>query len=105
MPLGYRFINAPSEFTKRMLLRRMSFGRAADDAETLNAIAWGAVLLVQGTIPELFYAVDVGTKASAVYVGEVLGNCPQNIVSMAFVGSVADVRQVLAALKSEGVVA
>jgi hypothetical protein len=36
---------------------------------------------------------------------EVAGNCPQNIVTMAFIGNMADVKQVLSALKSEGVIA
>ena len=105
MALAYRLILAPSESTKRMLTRRMTFGRAAEDAEKLQRQSWGAVLLVQGAVPEIFYAADVGAKISPVLTAEVVGNCPQNIISMAFVGNVADVKQVLAALKNEGVIA
>ena len=36
---------------------------------------------------------------------EVWGNCPQHITTVAFLGTQADVRQVLSALKSEGVLA
>ena len=67
-------------------------------------MSWGAVLMLQGSVPDLFYAADIGAKISPVVVAEVVGNCPQNIVTMAFVGNVADVRQVLDALKNEGVV-
>lgn len=104
MALMHKLILAPTESTKRMLIRRMTFGRAAEEAERASAQSWGAVLLVQGPVPELFYAADVGAKVSRVLVMEVVGNCPQNVVSMAFVGSVADVKQVLSAFKSEGVV-
>jgi hypothetical protein len=97
-------ILAPSEPVKRMLIRRMNFGRAAPEGEH-HAENWGAVLILQGSIPDIFHAADVGAKVSQVLVAEVMGNCPQNVVSMAFVGNVADVKQVLDALKNEGVVA
>ena len=105
MALTHKLILAPTESTKRMLMRRMTFGRAAEDAEKLQSHSWGAVLLVQGPVPEIFYAADVGAKTSPVTTAEVVGNCPQNIISMAFVGNVADVKQVLTALKNEGVIA
>lgn len=104
MALTYRLILAPSESTKRMLARRMTFGLAREEAENLHQRSWGAVLLVQGPMPEIFYAADLGAKTSPVWTAEVAGNCPQNIISMAFVGGVADVKQVLSALKSGGVV-
>ncbi|MDR1021114.1 MAG: microcompartment protein [Synergistaceae bacterium] len=105
MALFHKFINAPSASTRKILTRRILTGRASEEAEALNAANWGAVLLVQGTIPDMFGAVDVGSKASSALAVEVTGNCPQNIVTMAFIGNVADVKQVLSALKSEGVIA
>jgi hypothetical protein len=105
MALFHKFINAPSSSTKKILTRRILTGRASEEAEALASTNWGAVLLLQGTIPEMFGAVDIGTKTSPVLAVEVTGNCPQNIVTMAFIGNVADVRQVLSALKSEGVIA
>jgi hypothetical protein len=104
MALIHKLILAPSESVKRMLTRRITFGRAASEEEALKRAGWGAVLLIQGTIPDVFYAADVGAKVSPVFVAEVVGNCPQNMISMAFVGAVADVKQVFAALKNEGVV-
>ena len=104
MALSYKLINSPSESTRRLLTRRMLVGRPEEE-ENIRFASWGAVLLVQGTVPDMFGAVDVGTKASPVLVTEVIGSCPQNIVTMAFIGNVADVKQVLSALKSEGVIA
>lgn len=98
MPMTHRLILSPSEATKNMLLRRM-FLREEDK----RPVSWGAVLLVQGSVPELFYAVDMGSKFASVAVREIVGNCPQHINTAAFIGPVADVKQVLEALKSEGV--
>jgi hypothetical protein len=105
MALLYKLINAPSSSTKKILIRRILTGRASAEEEALNAAHWGAVLLLQGNIPEMFGAVDIGTKTSPVLAVEVAGNCPQNIVTMAFIGNVADIRQIQSALKSEGVIA
>jgi hypothetical protein len=105
MALFHKFINAPSSYTKKILTRRILTGKASEEKEVLENATWGAVLLLQGTIPEMFGAVDIGTKTSPVMAVEVAGNCPQNIVTMAFIGNVADVKQVFSALKSEGVIA
>lgn len=102
MPLIHRLIQAPSEGTKRMLVRRMHVKE--DAAKELN---WGSVLLIQGSVVEIFEAVDVGTKAANVAAIEVMGNCPQHINAVGFIGSAADVKQVLRALEcmNRGVVA
>ena len=106
MALSYKLINSPSTATRKMLTRRMLVGRVlAEDEEIVNSASWGAVLLVQGMMTEMYGAVDVGTKTSPVLAMEVFGNCPQHVVTMAFIGNVADVKQVLSALKSEGLVA
>ena len=97
MALIHRLIQAPSETTRAMLARRM--GLRKDEAVPGP---WGAVLLVQGQVADLFAAVDVGAKAAPVSVREVWGNCPQHLNTVAFWGTAADVRQVLSALKNEG---
>ena len=104
MALSYRFINSPSTTTRKILTRRMMHAITSEDEERLRVASWGAVLLVQGLMTEMYGAVDVGTKTSPVIAAEVIGNCPQHVVSMAFIGNVADVKQVLSALKSEGLV-
>jgi len=106
MALAYKFINSPSKMTRKLLTRRMLVGRTSEeDEESVNSANWGAVLLVQGLMTEMYGAVDIGTKTSPVLAIEVIGNCPQHVVTMAFIGNVADVMQVLSALKSEGVIA
>lgn len=105
MALSYKLINSPSTTTRKILTRRMLIGIACEDAENVKAASWGAVLLVQGLITEMYGAVDIGTKTSPVMAMEIVGNCPQHVVAMAFIGNVADVKQVLSALKSEGLVA
>lgn len=104
MALTGRIIVSPSKNTREVLQRRMGFARTAQDADALATLDWGAVLIVQGNIPELFCALDVATKTTPVVATEIVGNCPQNIVSMAFVGRTADVQQALAALKAEGLI-
>ncbi|MDR1649241.1 MAG: microcompartment protein [Synergistaceae bacterium] len=108
MALSYRLINSPSASTRRLLTRRMPAERGGAEEEALfmkKSASWGAVLLVQGPLAEMFWAADVGAKTSPVVVAEVVGNCPQHIVTMAFIGAVADVTQVLTALRSEGAIA
>ena len=106
MALSYKLINSPSMATRKILTRRILVGRTSEeDEESVKTASWGAVLLIQGLMPEMYGAVDVGTKTSPVLAMEVLGNCPQHVVTMAFIGNVADVKQVLSALKSEGLVA
>ena len=103
MALSYKLITSPSESTRRLLIRRMMAGMPEEE-KTVRSASWGAVLLVQGMVPEMFCAVDVGTKTSPVLAMEIIGSCPQHIVTMAFIGNVADVKQVLSALKGEGVI-
>ena len=105
MALSYRFINSPSMTTRKILTRRMLIGMASEDEGNVRTASWGAVLLIQGLMTEIYGAVDVGTKTSPVLAMEVLGNCPQHVVTVAFIGNVADVNQVLSALKSEGLIA
>jgi hypothetical protein len=82
----------------------MTIGGMASKEELKKSIVWGAALLVQGIIPEIFYAADVGSKVGNVYVGEVVGNCPQHVNTIVFIGNVSDVNQVFAALKNERVI-
>lgn len=94
MPLITRLIISPSEGTRKMLERRMRL--SSDDSQKLN---WGAVLLIQASVVEMFEAVDVATKASNVTALEVLGSCPQHINTVGLIGGVADAKQALEAVK------
>jgi microcompartment protein CcmL/EutN len=98
MSLSFQLIVKPSPSCRAMILRRMMHG-GREEAEKSG---WGAALLVQGQVAEVIAAVDVGTKASSVFAAELVGNCPQHINTVAFLGSVADVKQALGALKDWG---
>jgi hypothetical protein len=93
-----RLVVKPTEPLKLMTLRRMP-PNLRKEAEKL---AWGAVLFVQGQVADILAATDVATKAARVFASEVAGNCPQHINTVAFIGSVADVRQAKAAIEDWG---
>ena len=95
MAMKYELIQAPSRSARAIIQRRMAHG----GAEGAN---WGAVLLVQGMVIELMAAADIGSKAADVAVAELLGNCPQHVTSLAFIGTPSQVSQVLNALKNAG---
>lgn len=98
MSLSFQLIVKPSPSCRAMILRRMVRG----GREEAEAGSWGAALLVQGQVAEIIAAVDVGTKAASVVAAELVGNCPQHINTVAFLGTVADVKQALGALKDWG---
>ena len=94
--MKYELIRAPSRGTQDMIRRR------ARGAEALGSLNWGAVLLVQGMVIEVLAAADIGAKAADVAVTELLGNCPQHINSVAFIGTPSQIDQVLNALRNGG---
>lgn len=98
MAMNAHLVVKPTEACRRIIERRM--GARKDEA--MEKASWGAVLLVQGPVAEILAAVDVATKASSVAAGEIVGNCPQQVNTIAFVGAVADVKLALAALKEWG---
>lgn len=96
MAMKYELIQAPSRAAREMILRR-----APHDLDSA-AIQWGAVLLVQGMVIELLAAADIASKSASVTVAELVGNCPQHINSVAFIGPSSQVSQVLNALRNGG---
>ena len=98
MAMKYEFIKAPSKSAKAMIMRRMPKTEGID----MDGANWGAVLLVQGMVVEIMAAADIGVKAADVAVCELVGNCPQHVNSLAFVGTQSQVSQVLSALKNAG---
>ncbi len=89
-------INAPAQNTREMIMRRVRHGVSMD------GVQWGAVLLVQGSVSEVMAAADIGVKNASVMAVELVGNCPQHVNTVAFIGSAAQVEQVVSALKTGG---
>lgn len=78
-----RIIRAPRPDTIALLLRRMA-PEARRQAENAH---FDAIGLIQANLPNLFYFTDIGLKAGNVVAVEIIGNCPQHINTVAFLGS------------------
>ncbi|MDR3565922.1 MAG: hypothetical protein P4N59_31420 [Negativicutes bacterium] len=89
-----RIIRAPRPDTIALLVRRMAH-EARKKAEDQNIDAIG---LIQTDLPNLFYYADIGQKAGNVVAVEILGNCPQHISTIAFLGSNEAVNATMAAI-------
>lgn len=100
MAMKYELIQGPNRVTRAMIQRRMP--RDAVNSPEMESITWGAALLVQGMVVEIMAAADIGAEAANVFISELLGNCPQHITSVAFIGTPSQVNQVLLALKNAG---
>lgn len=60
-----------------------------------------ALLLVQGSVAEVIEVVDLVTKAVNVGAAEIIGNCPQQLNTIVFWGSTADIEQAITILKDK----
>lgn len=94
--MKFELINAPAQNTREMITRRVRHGA------NLDGVQWGAVLLVQGSVSEIMAVADIGVKNASVTAVELVGNCPQHINTVAFIGSSAQIEQVVRALKTGG---
>lgn len=90
-----RIIYAPGENVIAMLRRRMS----PDARKLLEQSRFDAVGLVQTSLPNLFYYADIGQKAGHVTAVEILGNCPQHMGTLAFLGNTAAVNAAMQAVE------
>lgn len=100
MAMKYELIQAPSRSARAMIQRRIPHDVGHEAG--LEGANWGAVLLAQGMVIEIMAAADIGTKAADVAAVELLGNCPQHVTSLAFIGTPSQIQQVLNALKNAG---
>jgi len=96
MAISARLVVKPTKALLEVLKVRL---RPKDDSD-FNGM--GALLLIQGPVVDVLAAIDVGTKASNVKAAEIVGNCPQQLNTVVFWGSVSEVKQVLSALKEWG---
>jgi ethanolamine utilization microcompartment shell protein EutS len=96
MAISARLVVKPAKALLEVLKSRLRPKSASDFNEV------GALLLIQGAVVDVLAAIDVATKASNVKAAEVVGNCPQQLNTVVFWGSVSDVKQALSALKEWG---
>ncbi len=89
-----RIIHAPRPSTVDLLLRRTQ----KEAQQLVKNTHFAAIGLLQTDLPSLFYYTDIGQKAGNVIAIEILGNCPQNLSTMAFFGSNEAVNATISAI-------
>jgi len=88
----YRVIKSPSESVLKILEKRIR--ARIEDLTTVDAIG-----LVQGRMIDMVVAADVAEKSNNVFVSDVNGACPQNMIMMAILGDTASVEASMDAIK------
>jgi hypothetical protein len=100
MNIKYQFISKPDDNTLRIIRGKMrpDQRKAMDE---LNDDSVGAVLLLQGSIPDMLYSADIAVKASDVGAYEIVGNCPQSFITIGIMGKIRSVQTALKAILNE----
>lgn len=86
--MDIRLIKAPSAGALEILKHRSNIHWPID-------LAPDAVGLVQGKLIDMVCASDIAEKASGVFVTDIRGNCPQNMVMLMVAGDTAAVEEAL----------
>ncbi|MCH4071502.1 BMC domain-containing protein [Pseudoramibacter sp.] len=97
MNIKYQFISKPDDNTIRIIRGKMrpDQRKAMDE---MNGEGVGAVLLLQGSIPDMLYSADIAVKASDVGAYEIVGNCPQSFITIGVMGKIRSVQTALKAI-------
>lgn len=85
--MNVKIVRAPSRSTLELIKRRSRV-----NLENNNP---GAIGLIQGKFIEMVYLADICEKTSNVQVLDLVGNCPQSMILLALIGSVAEVEAAL----------
>ena len=93
--MNVRLIKSPTRNTIELLASRISPERR----ERILAQPWGAVLLVQTVLPDLYTCADITEKAASVVVEEIKGACPQHVSMIAAFGDTASVEAAARAVR------
>ena len=91
--MDYRIIKSPSKGTLDILMRRKGSPYCLYP-EDVSAIG-----LVQGKLIDMVVASDVAEKAVGVWVEDIRGSCPQNMIMLAIFGDTASVEAAMAQIK------
>jgi len=93
--MNARIINAPGPDVMHMLGRRIP----PDMRQKVKDQVFGAVGLVQTTVPDLYFFADIAQKAADVLIVELFGSCPQHVTTLAFFGETSAVRTAMQAIE------
>ncbi|MGF0039749.1 BMC domain-containing protein [Peptoniphilaceae bacterium SGI.131] len=91
--MDIRIISAPSDQTLKIIETRSKL--------KFEGKKPGALGLVQGKVIEMLVAADIAEKSVGVEVSDVRGSCPNNFVTLAIVGEMAEVREALTNIKEK----
>ena len=83
--MEYRIIKSPSQGTVDLLFRRKG------SAPSVPLENYDAVGFVQGRMIDMVVAADIADKAAGVFVEDIKGHCPQNLIMIAIFGDTASV--------------
>ena len=86
-------IKSPSKSTLEILQRR----KGAKEELTREV---GAVGLVQGKLVDMIVASDIAEKSAGVWVEELRGSCPQNMIAIAIFGDTSSVESAIEKIKN-----
>lgn len=84
--MDIRLIKAPSPDTLEIIKNRSKLKFETNP---------GALGLVQGKLIDMILASDIAYKTSGVKVSDVRGSCPQNMIMLAIVGEMEEVKEAL----------
>ena len=100
MNVRYQFISKPDDHTLRMIRGKMRPDQRKA-MEEFGDDGIGAVLLVEGSIPDMLFCADIAVKASDVGAYEIVGNCPQSFITIGIMGKIRSVQTALKAILNE----
>ena len=93
--MEWKIIKSPSPGTIDILMRRKG-SPASHDMSGFDAVG-----LVQGRLIDMIVAADIAEKAAGVFVEDIRGSCPQNLIVIAHIwrygccrGAIADICRV-----------
>ncbi len=89
-------IKHPSIGTFDIIGRRSDMIKDGEDMYNADAIG-----LVQGKMIEMIVAADIAEKAAGVFVKEIRGSCPQNMILIAIFGDTSSVEAAIEKIKTK----
>lgn len=90
--MDIKMIKAPSQATLDILQLRSSRKWPED-------LQFDALGLVQGKLVEMLVAADVAEKTVGVFVSDIRGSCPQNMILLMIAGETSAVKEALVRIK------
>ena len=92
--MEYRIIKSPSKGTIDILKHRS--GRKTEENMLFDSVG-----LLQGKMIDMIFAADIAEKAVGVFVEDIKGSCPQNMILLAIYGDTSSVESAISEIKEK----